>query len=77
MAPARTGITPISKAAVIVTAHGYNDTCSSVVWTRRAYIQVTMRLIAPVRLLAPALWSDTRNRSTDIPACDALSDSGG
>ena len=36
-----------------------------------------MRLIAPVRLLAPALCRDTRNRSTDIPACDPLSDSGG
>lgn len=77
MAPARTGITPMSNAAVIATAHGYSDVCKSVLCTLLAYRVVTNRLIAPVRELPPAACREMRNTSTDSPAWDPARDSGG
>lgn len=68
MAPASTGITPISRIAVIAIAHGYKELCNSVLCTRLAYSIVHIRLMAPVKELIPAACSDTRNTSTDIPA---------
>jgi len=77
MAPARTGMTPMSNAAVIATAQGYNDVCSRVLCTLRAYRVVTSRLIAPVRELPPAACNEIRNTSTDRPAWLPASDNGG
>ena len=47
------------------------------VCTLLAYVHVTIRLIAPVKLLAPTACRDIMNTSTDIPAWLAARDNGG
>ena len=77
IAPAKTGRERSNRKAVIPTAHTNKGIWSNDKLFNRMLMIVVIKLIAPIIDEIPAKCSEKIARSTDLPLCAILDESGG